>query len=605
MQIFVCLYNFLPSLGHLIGLLIEKKFKNMGDNRKRVAIISVSAVVLVAMVVAVTVGVTHSHAWASEESNEDKPAGPHLMASKKAIEAICEPTQFKKNCVDSLSSAAGDTTDPKELVRVAFKVAVKRINEASKKSVTLQQLEKDPRSKGALQDCKELMNYSIEELEDCFEKMGNLDISKIDELLADLKIWLSAAITYQETCLEGFRNTSGNAGANMRKALNSSAELTRNSLAIVSEISTVLTSLQIPFFSRRLLSEEQSLPFATEGGFPTWVSGGKRKLLAASAANIKADAVVAKDGSGKYNTINAALADVPLKSNKTFVIYIKQGVYNEQISVIRKMTNVMFIGDGPTKTRITGNKNYVDGTGTFKTATVAAIGDGFMAKDIGFENSAGAAKHQAVALLVQSDNSIFFNCQMDGYQDTLYTHTKRQFYRDCTITGTIDFIFGDAAVVFQNCKLIVRKPLDNQQCIVTAQGRKDPKEPTGTVLQGCTISAAPEYFPLRKTLKSYLGRPWREYSRTIIMQTQIDDLIQPEGWLPWNGDFGLATLFYAEYNNKGPGAVLTGRVKWPGVKTGKISPASFAQFTPGQFLNGDSWIKISGVPYTTGMLAGV
>ncbi|OVA02618.1 Pectinesterase [Macleaya cordata] len=578
----------------------------MGDHsKKRVAIISVSALVLVAMVVAVTVGVTHSHA-SSQSDGDDKPNNDHqITASKKAIEAICQPTQFKQNCIDSLSSAAGNTTDPKELVRVAFKVAVKYINAAINRSTTLQQLEKDPRSAQALHNCKELMGYSIDELNQCFDKMGTFDVSKIDELLADLKIWLSAAVTYQETCLDGFQNTTGTAEENMRKALNSSAELTRNSLSIVSEISTVLTSLQIPFFSRRLLSDEQALPFPTEDGFPTWVSAGKRRLLASSVANIKPDLVVAKDGSGKFRTINEALAVVPKKNNATFVIYIKQGVYNEHVSVNRSMTNLMFIGDGPTKTKITGNKNFIDGVNTFKTATVAVIGDGFIAKDIGFENTAGAIKHQAVALRVQSDMSIFYNCQMDGYQDTLYAHAHRQFYRDCTISGTIDFIFGDAAVVFQKCKIVVRKPLDNQQCIVTAQGRKDPKEPTGIVLQGCTITADPLYFPVRQQLKSFLGRPWKEYSRTIIMQSQIDDLIQPEGWLPWMGDFGLKTLFYAEYGNKGPGAVLTKRVKWAGVKTGQLSGASFQQFTPGQFLHGDSWIKLSGVPYTPGMLAGI
>ena len=231
------------------------------------------------------------------------------------------------------------------------------------------------------------------------------------------------------------------------------------------------------------------------------------------------------------------------------------------------------------------------------------VGDRFMAKDIGFENTAGAIKHQAVALRVQSDQSIFYNCQIDGYQDTLYAHSHRQFYRDCTISGTIDFIFGDSAAVLQNCKIIVRKPLENQQCIVTAQGRIERREVSALVLQNCVISGAPEYLFVKDKNKAYLGRPWKEFSRTIIMQSQIDDIIAPEGWLPWNGDFALNTLWYAEFGNRGPGAVQTNRVKWSGIK--QIKGAEAQTFTASVFLRGDEWIPSSGVPYTPGMFPGL
>lgn len=219
----------------------------------------------------------------------------------------------------------------------------------------------------------------------------------------------------------------------------------------------------------------------------------------------------------------------------------------------------------------------------------AAIGDGFMAQSLGFRNTAGPEKHQAVALRVQSDRSIFLNCRMEGYQDTLYAQTHRQFYRGCYITGTIDFIFGDAAAIFQNCNIYIRKPMDNQKNIVTAQGRADKRQTTGTVLQNCHIMADEKLTPEKAKFKSYLGRPWKEYSRTIIIETEIDDIIDPEGWLPWEGSFALKTLYYAEYNNKGPGADLKGRVKWPGLKVIKKDEAM--KYTVGPFLQGDSWLK--------------
>ncbi|KAF5192538.1 Pectinesterase/pectinesterase inhibitor [Thalictrum thalictroides] len=574
------------------------------SRKRKIATIGITSLVLVAMVVAVAVGVNHHGKSSDGQGNaggDHGAGGRDLKASMKAIQTICRPTDYKQACIDSLSSD-GNTTDPKQLIRVGFNATIVKITEAAKNSSMLQELEKDPRAKKALENCNELMDFAIADLKQSFDKVGHLDMSKIDEVLTELKIWLSASGTYLETCLDGFENTSSNAGEKMRKALKISAELTSNALAIVTDISSVLNSFQIPGLSRRLLSKEESKFFdPTTGDLPRWVSAEERRLLAASPATTTPNVIVAQDGSGKYKTISEALQDVPKKNNQTFIIYVKEGIYNEEVTIQRGMTHVMMIGDGPTKTKVSGNKNFIDGTPTFKTAPFMVIGDNFMAKDMGFENTAGAEKHQAVALRVQSDMSIFYNCQMDAYQDTLYAHTKRQFYRDCTISGTIDFIFGDAAVVFQNCKMVVRKPMANQQCIVTAQGRKDVREPTGTVLQNCVITSDPLYYPLRSTIRSFLGRPWKEYSRTIIMNTEIQDLIQPEGWLPWVGDFGLNTCFYAEINNEGPGSNMARRVKWAGVKT--VPPDQAIDFTPGKFIQGDIWIPPTGVPYSSGLMS--
>ncbi|XVF38755.1 hypothetical protein REPUB_Repub20aG0129100 [Reevesia pubescens] len=549
------------------------------------------------MVVAVAVGINRGHGG---NHNDGGATNGEVSTTTKAVKAICQPTDYKESCEKSLSSA--NTTEPKELIRIGFQAAISEIEKVIANSSTVKEVAKDPMARQALDNCKELMDYAIDDLKNSFNQLGAFDISKLDEYVENLKIWLGGAITYQQTCLDGFLNTTGEAGEKMKALLKTSKELTSNGLAMVSEISSILNNLNIPNVGkidttgaeRRLLSED---------GFPAWVSAGQRMLLQSTPANIKPNVVVAKDKSGKYSSINEALKAVPQKNPTTFVIYIKAGIYKEQVIVTKSMSNVMFIGDGPTKTIITGSLNYADGTGTFKTATVGVIGERFIAKDIGFENSAGAIKHQAVALRVQSDMSIFYNCQMDGYQDTLYAHSHRQFYRDCTISGTIDFIFGDSATVLQNCKLIVRKPMENQQCIVTAQGRTDRREISALVLQNCTFSGAPDYIPLKEKNKAYLGRPWKEFSRTIIMQSQIDDIIAPEGFLPWNGNFALDTLWYAEFANRGPGAVQTNRVKWKGVK--KISQATAQKFTAATFLRGDTWIPQSGVPYTPGLISGL
>ncbi|KAJ0078976.1 hypothetical protein Patl1_22340 [Pistacia atlantica] len=519
-----------------------------------------SSVLMIAMVVAVTIAV--SHGGTSQDGRGKSPEvneRTEVSAKMKAIKSVCQPTDFQKTCVDSLRSATGNnTTDPKELIGIAFKVAKQGVEEAAKSATAIKELEKDPRAQKALQGCKDLMDDASDDFERSFKSLEKVGIKRIGKLMNNLKTWLSATITYQETCLDGFENTTGNAGEEMKKALKTSIEL-------MLEVAGLL---------------ETNFPVLGHGdNYPVWLEDdleGRRRLAALDEPlQLKADIVVAKDGSGNFTTINEAINFIPDKTKNGTIVYIKEGVYEEKVFLNKSYTHVIMVGDGAEKTRITGSLNFVDGTPTVQTATVTVLGDYFMAKNIGFENSAGAIKHQAVALRVGADMSIFYNCSMDGYQDTLYAHAQRQFYRDCKISGTIDFVFGDGSAVFQNCKFIVRKPMDNQCCIVTAQGRNWTHQPTG--------NRHPERLNRR--------RPG----------TLIDDLIQPEGWLPWDGEFGIKTCYYAEFNNQGPGANKTGRVKWEGVKN--ISQEEAQGFTPANFFEGNLWIKPSGLPYIPGFVS--
>lgn len=245
-------------------------------------------------------------------------------------------------------------------------------------------------------------------------------------------------------------------------------------------------------------------------------------------------------------------------------------------------------------------------------------GKGFIARDMTFENTAGPAKHQAVALRCDSDLSVFYRCAFEGYQDTLYAHSLRQFYRDCRVMGTVDFVFGNAAAVFQGCLLLARLPLPAQKNSVTAQGRLDANMTTGFAFQFCNVSAHDELLAAAASgggagngtgngtaaavfpTQTYLGRPWKQYSRVVFMQSYIGGVVRPEGWLAWDGEFALDTLFYGEYMNTGPGAGVGARVRWPGFHV-MTTAAEAGNFTVAQFIEGNIWLPPTGVKYTAGL----
>lgn len=221
--------------------------------------------------------------------------------------------------------------------------------------------------------------------------------------------------------------------------------------------------------------------------------------------------------------------------------------------------------------------------------------------NITFRNTAGSNKHQAVAVRNGADMSVFYKCSFEGYQDTLYAHSLRQFYKNCDIYGTVDFIFGNAAAIFQNCNIHPRLPMQNQFNAITAQGRTDPNQNTGFSIWNCYIVAASELGGANNNyndIKTYLGRPWKEYSRTIYMQSFIDGLIDPKGWMEWLGDFALSTLYYAEYANWGQGSNTSNRVTWKGYH--QIDGKDADEFTVNKFIQGDMWLPMTGVPFRAG-----
>lgn len=438
----------------------------------------------------------------------------------------------------------------------------------------------DFRLSNAVSDCLDLLDSTSEDLSWTVSATQNPNgkHNSTGNLSSDLRTWLSAALINQDTCSDGFEGTNSIVKGLVTGGLNQITSLVQNLLTQVDPSSVVYKSKR-------------------KDQFPGWVKPKDRKVLEGN--GVSADVVVAQDGTGNFTKVMDAVMAAPEYSMRRFVIYIKRGIYHENVEIKKKRWNVMMVGDGMDATIISGNRSFVDGWTTFRSATFAVSGRGFIARDLTIENTAGPEKHQAVALRSDSDLSVFFRCRFQGYQDTLYTHTMRQFFRECQISGTVDFIFGDATAVFQNCQIRARNGLPNQKNTVTAQGRKDPNEPTGFSFQFCNFSAESSAAN-SSSAATYLGRPWKLYSRTVVLQSYISDAVRPEGWLEWNGNFALDSLLYGEFMNYGPGSGLGRRVKWPGYHAFNQS-SQVNNYTVAQFIEGNLWLPSTGVRYTAGL----
>ncbi len=274
------------------------------------------------------------------------------------------------------------------------------------------------------------------------------------------------------------------------------------------------------------------------------------------------DFVVAKDGSGDFFTVQEAVNAAPdyCKQDET-TIYIKDGIYEEKVTIPTNKQRLHLIGQSADKTVITwsdfakktGPTGYEMGTSA--TSTVFLYASDFLAENLTIENAAGEGKDigQACAITVDGDRVAFINCRFVANQDTIYTYGKgqKQYFRSCWIEGTTDFIFGASTCWFEDCTILSKK-----NSYVTAASTPENEE-FGYVFNNCRLIHNEE------AQKVYLGRPWRSFAKTVFINCHLGDHILAEGWHNWNKPYAEKTAFYAEYGSKGPGAASEGeRVRW-------------------------------------------
>jgi pectinesterase len=301
--------------------------------------------------------------------------------------------------------------------------------------------------------------------------------------------------------------------------------------------------------------------------------------------------MVAKDGSGNYKTIQEAVNSVRDLGSKRVTIHIKNGVYREKLVIPSWKTNISLIGESRDGTVITyddfsgkQNPGATDAFGkdkftTYTSYTVLVQGNDIAIENLTIQNTAGRVG-QAVALHVEGDRFIIKNSKLLGNQDTLYAakENSRQYYENCHIEGTTDFIFGEAIAVFQNCTI---KSLTNSY--VTAAATRV-NQPFGFVFLDCKLVAD------TTAKKVYLGRPWRPYAQTVFIRCELGDHIVAAGWDPWKGDTMFPdkekTTLYAEYKNTGAGAARKERVNW----SRQLTKQEMQKYTVTNILGGnDHW----------------
>lgn len=270
-----------------------------------------------------------------------------------------------------------------------------------------------------------------------------------------------------------------------------------------------------------------------------------------------ADFVVAKDGSGDFTTVQEAINAVPDYRKVETTIWIKAGIYKEKIILPTSKTNVTFIGEDVNTTVLTNDdyaskKNrFGEEMGTTGSSGFFVFADDFTAFNITFENSAGTIG-QAVAVRVDGDRVSFNNCRFLGNQDTLYPHgeNSRQYYKNCYIEGTVDFIFGWSTAVFDQCEIYCKK----SGYISAASTNQNTT--FGFVFIACKITGSAAVNSV------YLGRPWRPYAKVAFIECDMDNIIQPKGWHNWGKTENEKTVSYFEYKNTGEGANVGQRVEW-------------------------------------------
>ncbi|XP_021864240.1 putative pectinesterase 11 [Spinacia oleracea] len=282
---------------------------------------------------------------------------------------------------------------------------------------------------------------------------------------------------------------------------------------------------------------------------------------------------VDQSGQGNYEKIQDAIDAVPSNNSEFVYIWVKPGTYREKIVVPADKPYITLSGNQANDTIITWN----DGDHIYDNPTVSVLASNFVGRYLTFENTYGA-RGKGVALRVAGDKAAFYGCRMLSYQDTLLDDVGRHYYKNCYIEGATDFIFGNAASLFERSH--IHSVIEVGKGALTAQKRETPWENTGFIFLGCKITG-------KGVGTADLGRPWGAHSRVIYTLSYLSNVVSPDGWNNWGDSKKESNVVYGEYKCYGPGANRAKRVTWSkGLTNEEATP-----FLSKDMIGGRAWLR--------------
>lgn len=275
--------------------------------RKRImiAVVSFVVILLIAAAAVCVVIYKNNEKLATEQNTKSPtPAAKPVNVAEKAVKSVCSTTDYKQSCEDSLLKAVKNnaSAQPEDILRASFSVASVEIDKVIKQASAIKF--DTPFKTAAFNDCLVLLKDAKEELNSSISSIKGKDLTKISAVKPELNNWLSAVMSYQQTCIDGFPD--GPEKDSLKKMMKNVREFGSNALAIVSQVSSIFTAFKAAESHRRLMAVD-------EAGYPTWMDQDLRRELKADPAKFTPNATVAKDGSGNFTTINEALKAMPEK----------------------------------------------------------------------------------------------------------------------------------------------------------------------------------------------------------------------------------------------------------------------------------------------------